>query len=663
MVVILGNNKAYLTCLQRQQAQDLWWRKLTECGFLENLPVESVPVEATLGRVTAHTIYAKQSVPHYNGAAMDGIAVMAQDTFGAQESEPKRLTLLSIDKPFAAGCCYVVDTGDVMPAETNAVVMIEDVHIVDGVAEIIAAAAPWQHVRIIGEDIVANELVIPEHHVNAPVDIAALLAAGLTHIDVVKKPKVAIIPTGDELVATQEELKPGAILDVNSHMLAAAITQWGGEASRLAIIKDDRQAIKRALFASLKVSDMVIINAGTSAGTEDYTVDVLEELGDVLVHGVAIKPGRPVILAICQGKPVIGLPGYPVSAMLTAELFVRDILLVRQKLSRPEVSKMEATLAKQVASTVGVEEYIRVSVGEVQGKMVAAPLSRGAGLISSLTKAQGIISIEQSSSGLNAGATVPVTLLYESRPADTILAVGSHDLALELLGVFLRRRNDNIFLSCAHVGSMGGVMAIRNNEAHIAGVHLLDDKTGRYNIAYVEKFLPNLSWRLVHLAMRQQGLMVIPGNPKNIEGLGDLVRADVTFVNRQRGSGTRMLLDYEMSKGGFSCDQVTGYEKEVGTHMAVAASVAGGAADTGLGVQAAAVALGLDFIPVAQEQYDLLLNFANNDERLNLIMDILQSDEFRREVEALGGYDLSEAGKLITCGASKLESMKIMQLA
>jgi putative molybdopterin biosynthesis protein len=495
------------------------------------------------------------------------------------------------------------------------------------------------------------------------VDIAALLAAGLTHIDVVKKPKVAIVPTGDELVATQEELKPGAILDVNSHMLAAAITQWGGEASRLAIIKDDRQAIKRALFACLKVSDMVIINAGTSAGTEDYTVDVLEELGDVLVHGVAIKPGRPVILAICQGKPVIGLPGYPVSAMLTAELFVRDILLVRQKLSRPEVSKMEATLAKQVASTVGVEEYIRVSVGEVQGKMVVAPLSRGAGLISSLTKAQGIISIEQSSSGLNAGATVPVTLLYDSRPADTILAVGSHDLALELLGVFLRRRNDNIFLSCANVGSMGGVMAIRNNEAHIAGVHLLDDKTGRYNIAYVEKFLPNLSWHLVHLAMRQQGLMVMPGNPKSIEGLGDLVRADVTFINRQRGSGTRMLLDYELSKGGFSYDQVAGYEKEVGTHMAVAASVAGGAADTGLGVQAAAVALGLDFIPVAQEQYDLLLNFANNDERLDLIMDILQSVEFRREVEALGGYDLSEAGKLITCGVSKSEPMKIMQLA
>jgi putative molybdopterin biosynthesis protein len=653
MVVILGNNKAYLTCLQRQQAQDLWWQKLTECGFLKNLPVESVPVEATLGRVTAHTIYAKQSVPHYNGAAMDGIAVVAQDTFGAQESEPKRLTLLSTDKPFTAGCCYVVDTGDVMPAGTNAVVMIEDVHVIDGVAEIIAAAAPWQHVRIIGEDIVANELVVPEHHVSAPVDIAALLAAGLTRIDVVKKPKVTIVPTGDELVATHEELKPGTILDVNSHMLTAAITQWGGEASRLAIIKDDRQAIKRALFASLQVSDMVIINAGTSAGTEDYTVDVLEELGEVLVHGVAIKPGKPVILAICQGKPVIGLPGYPVSAMLTAELFARDILLVRQKLPRPEVSKMEATLSKQVASTVGVEEYIRVSVGEVQGKMVVAPLSRGAGLISSLTKAQGIISIEQSSSGLNAGATVPVALLYESRPADTILAVGSHDLALELLGVYLRRRNDNIFLSCANVGSMGGVMAIRNNEAHIAGVHLLDDKTGRYNIDYVEKFLPNLAWRLVHLAMRQQGLMVMPGNPKEIEGLGDLVRTDVTFVNRQRGSGTRMLLDYELGKGGFSCEQVTGYEKEVGTHMAVAASVAGGAADTGLGVQAAAVALGLDFIPVAQEQYDLLLNFANGDERLNLIMDILQSIEFRREVEALGGYDLSEAGKLITCGSAK----------
>jgi putative molybdopterin biosynthesis protein len=643
----LRSNKAYLNCLDRQQAQTLWRQKLTDCGFFTNLPGETIPAQEALGRVTASSIYAKQSVPHYNGAAMDGIAVYAPDTFGAQETQPKQLTLTSPAKPYSAGCCYIVDTGDLLPAGTNAIIMVEDIHIEDGVAEIIAAATPWQHVRVIGEDIVVHELVIPEHQLITPVDIAALLAAGVEGIEAIKKPKVAIIPTGDEIVATRQELKPGTILDVNSHMLAAAVSEWGGEATRIPIIKDDRQAIKRAIFAALQTNDMVVVNAGTSAGTEDYTCSVLAELGEVLVHGVAIKPGKPVVLAICQGKPVIGLPGYPVAAMLTAELFVRDILTARQKLPAKAAPQIAATLVKQVPSNIGVEEYIRVSVGNVQGKMVAAPLGRGAGLLSSLTKAQGIISIDQTSSGQSAGTIVPITLLGKARPENTILAVGSHDPALEMLGVFLKRRLDDVSLSCANVGSMGGIMAIRNNEAHIAGIHLLDDKTGCYNTSYVEKYLANSAWRLVHFAMREQGILVAPGNPKGIACLGDLAGRDITFINRQRGSGTRMLLDYELGRAGIGYNQVTGYEKEVGTHMAVAASVAAGLTDAGLGVRAAAIALQLDFIPVAQEQYDLLLNFAADDERVAQIISILQSQEFRLEVEGLGGYDLSRAGELV----------------
>lgn len=643
----MARNKAYLNCIARQQAQELWRQELINCGFFTTLPVETLAVPASLGRVTASSIYAKQSVPHYNSAAMDGIAVFAQDTFGAQEREPKQFRLLPADQEFITGCCYMVDTGDVMPAGTNAVVMIEDVHMIGDVAEIIAATAPWQHVRIIGEDIVRNELVIPEHHLIVPIDIAALLAAGVQWLEVVKKPQVGVIPTGDEIVATNEELKPGTILDVNSHMLAAAVTEWGGEPQRHSIVKDDAVALKRAIVASLEVNDLVIINAGTSAGREDYTAGILAEIGEVFVHGVAIKPGKPVILAICQGKPVIGLPGYPVAAVITAELFVRDMLLGRQKLPERQATQIQATIAKQMPSTIGVEEYIRVSVGNVQGKTVVAPLSRGAGLISSLTKAHGIVSVEQNSAGLSSGATVPVTLLQKFESQDTVLAVGSHDLALEVLGVFLRRKIEKVSLSCANVGSMGGIMAIRNNESHIAGIHLLDAQTGLYNIDYVEKFLPHHTCQLVHLAMRQQGLMVMPGNEKKITGLRDLVRPDITFINRQRGSGTRMLLDYQMGKCGINSAQVAGYEKEVGTHMAVAASIAAGTVDTGLGVKAAALALGLGFIPIADEQYDLLLNFSPDDERLQAILEILQNEEFRREVEALGGYDLRGAGKFI----------------
>jgi putative molybdopterin biosynthesis protein len=645
----MPRNKAYLNCLSRRQAQDLWRQSLAAAGYFAAPPAEAVPVGAALGRVTAASVYAESSVPHYNGAAMDGIAVWAPDTYGAQETAPRRLAVLSAAKPFAPGCCYMIDTGDAMPAGTNAVIMIEDIHLDGAAAEITAAATPWQHVRIIGEDIVAREMVVPEHRAVTPVDIAALLAAGLETVAVLKKPRVAVIPTGDELVATSRELKPGAILDVNSHMLAAAVTTWGGEPVRLPIVRDNSQAIKAAVFAALQTSDMVVINAGTSAGREDYTADVLADLGEVLAHGVAIKPGKPVVLAVCQGKPVIGLPGYPVAAMLTAELFVRDILLARQKLPIPDPAPVDAALVKQVASTIGVEEYIRVSLGTIRGKTVAAPQGRGAGLISSLTKAQGIIAVDEATTGLAAGAVVPVAVLGQARPADTILAVGSHDMALDLLGVHLRRRSGRLTLACANVGSMGGIMAIRNNEAHLAGVHLLDPATGRYNVDQVRKCLSG-PWLLVHMAMRQQGLIVRPGNPLGLTGLADLARSGVAFVNRQRGSGTRMLLDYRLDQAGIDPGTIDGYEKEVGTHMAVAASVAAGAADAGLGVQAAALALGLDFIPVAAEQYDLILNFAADDERGRYIIDILQSEEFRREAEAMGGYDLSDAGKTIAAG-------------
>ena len=295
-------NKAYLNCQTRLQAQEGWRKRLKEAGFFDRLPVETIAVDDALGRVTAQSVYARQSAPHYNSAAMDGIAVRASDSFGAQESAPVRLQLQTISTPFVAGCCYGVDTGDVMPPGTNAVIMVEDVHFDGAQAEIIAAAAPWQHVRIIGEDIVANELVVPEHQAISPVDIAALLAAGLETISVLAKPRVAVIPTGDEIVATYRELKPGAILDVNSHMLAAAVRDWRGEATRYPIVRDDPAALEQAVGEALAVNDIVVVNAGTSAGTEDFTSTVLGRLGEVLTHGVAIKPGKPVVLAICQAS-------------------------------------------------------------------------------------------------------------------------------------------------------------------------------------------------------------------------------------------------------------------------------------------------------------------------------------------------------------------------
>lgn len=636
--------------MPRETAQTKWLDKLRDCGYFDEVPVENLPVDSAVGRVTATSLYARRSVPHYNSAAMDGIAVWAADTFGAGDRTPKLLQVLKAGQPFVPGSCYRVNTGNVLPAGTNAVIMVEQLHFrSEDQVEILAPATPWQHVRIIGEDIVKQELILPEQEEITPAAVGALLVAGIERVPVVAKPIVHIIPTGSELVSSQQELAPGKILDVNSHMLAAAVTQSGGIAVRRDIVPDDYQAIKKAITDSLAACDMVLINAGTSAGTEDYTYQVLEELGEVLVHGVAIKPGKPVILAICQGKPVVGLPGYPVSTMLTFDLFVRPVLVRRGKMRDVPWHTVRANLARQLPSEVGVEEYLRVSLGFVQGRQVAVPLSRGAGLISSLTRAHGILRVEEGSAGLPAGASVEVALLNEDvAERETLLAIGSHDLALDVLGVYLRRKG-RVLLSCANVGSMGGIMAIRNGEAHLAGVHILDEKTGEYNTC-VGQYLAGKKWSLVHFAMREQGLMVRKGNPKGINVIGDLTRTGVVMVNRQRGAGTRMLLDYKLKQLGITGRDIAGYEKEVGTHMAVAATIAAGAADVGLGIRAAAEIMDLDFIPVAQEQYDLIVALDPDDKLFKLLISILQSDSFRQEVEVLGGYNLDAAGTILAQG-------------
>lgn len=637
--------------MPRETAQTKWLDKLKEYNYFDEVPVENLPVDNVAGRITASSLYACRSVPHYNSAAMDGIAVWAADTFGASDRTPKRLQVLPADTPFVPGSCYRVNTGNVLPAGTNAVIMVEQLHFHKDQVEILAPATPWQHVRIIGEDIVKQELILPELEEITPAAVGALLVAGLESVPVVARPVVHIIPTGSELVASQQELAPGKILDVNSHMLAAAVTQAGGIAFRRDIVPDEYQAIKNAITDSLDACDMVLINAGTSAGTEDYTCQVLEELGEVLVHGVAIKPGKPVILAICQGKPVVGLPGYPVSTMLTFDLFVQPVLVRRGKMRDVPRYTVMANLARQLPSEVGVEEYLRVSLGFVQGQQVAVPLSRGAGLISSLTRAHGILRVEQGSTGLPAGISREVALLNKDVvEQETLLAIGSHDLALDVLGVFLRRKG-RVLLSCANVGSMGGIMAIRNGEAHLAGVHILDEKTGQYNTC-VGQYLAGKKWQLIHLTMREQGLMVKKGNPKEINGIGDLTRTGVVMVNRQRGAGTRMLLDYRLKQLSIAGRNIVGYEKEVGSHMAVAATIAAGAADVGLGIRAVAEMMDLDFIPVAQEQYDLISTLEPDGKLIKLLISILQSDPFRQEVEGLGGYNLNAAGTIIAQGGS-----------
>jgi putative molybdopterin biosynthesis protein len=633
--------KAYLEDIALAEALARFWQALAEADALRPLAGEWVPVAEALGRVTAAPVWAKVSSPHYHAAAMDGYAVRAADTYGATETAPLRLRL-------GAQATYV-DTGDPIPPGCDAVIPIEQVQVRDGWVEILASVAPWQHVRPMGEDMVATELVLPENHLLTPADLGAIAGCGHAEVLVRRRPRVAIQPTGTELVAPGSDLRPGDIIEYNSIVLAAQVTSWGAQPTRLPPLPDDRGLIRGAVEKALADHDLVIVNAGSSAGSEDYTAEVVAELGRLLVHGIAIRPGHPVVLGLVGGKPVVGLPGYPVSAALTSELIVKPLVYAWLGLREPRRPTMQATLTRKVVSPMGEDEFLRVSLGRVGERVVATPLGRGAGVITSLVRADGIVRVPRFSEGFPAGASVTVELLRAPEEIErTIVAIGSHDLTLDLLASHLARVRGGPRLSSANVGSLGGLMALQRNEAHLAGSHLLDEETGDYNVGYIRRLLPGRAIVLLGFVWRQQGLMVPPGNPKGITSLEDLLRDDVHFVNRQRGAGTRVLLDYELRRRGLDAARIRGYERQEFTHLAVAAAVASGAADCGLGILAAARALGLDFVPLFRERYDLVIPQEHYEsDLLRPLLEVIRSVDFSAQVEALGGYEAGQMGQVL----------------
>jgi len=606
---------------------------------------ETIPVRDALGRVLAGPVKALASVPAYHAAAMDGIAVKASDTFGALPEKP---ILLSRD---AGG---MVDTGDPVPDGKDAVVMIEQVEETQQGWEIREAAYPWRNVRKAGEDIVKGEIILPARHRVRPYDQAALLAAGILSIEVFKKPRVLIIPTGDEIVRPEDAPSPlpkGALLEVNGQMLASLAAECGAEAEILKSVPNVLGELRSALKAALAGEyDLVMLIAGSSAGSEDFTPALLEGLGELLVHGIAVMPGKPALLAAVEGRPIVGIPGYPVSAAVAFREFSRPLLYIMQGLSPPGHERVEITVGRKIPSKLGLEEHVRVILGNVGGKAVAVPIAGGAGVITSIVRADGIIRIPQEVSGLSEGEKAYAEL-FGPREAinDRILAIGSHDMTIDLLSSLLKEKTGGrIHISSSNVGSLGGLLAVKRQTAHFAGSHLLDTATGDYNLSYIRRYLPDMPVALVTLVHRWQGFMTPAGNPKNIEGIVDLTRPDVVFVNRQSGSGTRILLDYELVKAGISPECIAGYNNEEYTHMNIAMAVVSGAADTGLGIHTAAKALSLDFIPVTRERYDLVIPRAYlADEKIQLLFETIRSDEFKEKALAMGGYEVHETGNLI----------------
>lgn len=607
---------------------------------------EEIPTVEALGRVTARPVFASYSSPTYHAAAMDGIAVNAEDTFGAAEDHPLLLPL----GPKA----HLVNTGQPLPPGCNAVVMIEQVHQTqDGQAEIRAAAFPWQHVRKVGEDMVAHEMILPHHHRLAPQDLAALLTAGVFRVPVLQRPRVAVMATGSELLDWQqaEASAPasGAIIEANATFLASLVRECGGEAVILPRQPDQFETIKAALQEALAgPAHVVVLNAGASAGSKDFTAHVLDDLGQVLVHGVTAMPGKPSILGRAQNKPVVGSPGYPVSAWVCFDQFLRPALSLMQGQQPEERPTIPVVAARPLPSKLGQEEFLRVHLGRVGQNVVATPLKRGAGTITSLTRADGILRIPAQSEGLEEGATAQAELLKPRWAVEeTLVVVGSHDVTLDLLADHMKTIAPRLWMSSSNVGSLAGLMALKAGRSHLGGTHLLDTETGDYNVSYLQKHLAGLPVALITLAWRQQGLMVKKGNPKGITSLADLARPDVTFVNRQAGSGTRVLLDYHLAKEGINPAQIKGYRQDEYTHTAVAVQVLAGGADCGLGILAAAKALGLDFVPLCPERYDLCIPQAFlEDHRVQVLLETLQSQAFRQAVEALGGYDVSPMGHL-----------------
>jgi len=559
----------YLTNIPLEEARETYLKALQQAGL--SYKTETIQTSSALGRVTANAVYARISSPHYNACAMDGIALEAKRTFGASETTPARLS----EDDFVW-----VNTGDPLPEGCDAVVMVEDVvQEGDGVT-LYAAALPWQHVRQIGEDISAGDMIVPSFSVLSPAALGALLESGVLSVEVVSRPIAGVIPTGNELVAPTEDPQTGSIIESNSAVFAGMLETWGCFPKIYPGVKDDPALIEAALRRALEECDLVVLNAGSSAGKKDFSADAIRRIGEVVLHGVAIKPGKPAILAHARpaGKsvvPVLGLPGYPVSGILVMEELFRPV--VENLTCRPSQPAVftQAVISRRLTSSLKYLEFVRTRLGNVNGKTVAVPLNRGAGVVSSFVKADGIIHIPQNTEGYEAGELVNVQLTRSPAEIErTLVITGSHDPLLDEVADILKRQDRNSSVASSHVGSMGGITAVKRGEAHLGGVHLLDEASGTYNIPYLRKYFPQGGVFLVECVQRTQGLMVPKGNPLGIREFADI--AGKRYVNRQKGSGTRILCDYLARQNKVDPESVWGYDREEYTHTAVAAAIAAG---------------------------------------------------------------------------------------
>jgi putative molybdopterin biosynthesis protein len=593
--------RQFLEVLDRDEAERRWRAALA----VAPLPPERVPLEDALSRVLAEDVRAEVDVPGFDRSNMDGFAVRAEDTFGASEEAPRRLRLLAETIPTGVapasevtpGTAMAIATGGMLPRGADAVVPVEHTDVEEAASILIVRrpAVPGGAVSFAGTDVGQGETVLFAGTRLSSRETGVLAAIGRSHVDVVGRPRVAILSTGDEIVQPGGAMRPGLVYDSNGRVLADAVRELGGEPRFLGAFRDDEAALRAALAGALASSDVVLLSGGTSKGEGDLNARVVSELEPgILVHGVALKPGKPICLAAAGRVPVVVLPGFPTSAVFTFHEFVAPLLREMSGQPAAERESVRARLARRISSERGRLEYLLVGlVIRDDGRLAAYPMGKGSGSVTSFSRADGFVRVERNVEIVEADAEVEVTLLGRGVPVADLVVIGSHCAGLDAIAGALV--GEGLAVKVLAVGSQGGLAAARRGECDVAPIHLLDPETGRYNEPFLDDGL-----RLLRGYTRMQGVVTRPDEARGVEAL--LHDASLRMVNRNRGAGTRTLID-----GLLAGRRPPGYAYEPRSHYAVAAAVAQKRADWGVTIEPVARQVGLRFRPLRAEHYDFAI--------------------------------------------------------
>jgi putative molybdopterin biosynthesis protein len=610
---------------------------------LTPLGAMSVALADALGRVLSADVAAPIDVPPFDRANVDGFALRAADTVGATEAAPRRLTLNAEvlacghapKLTVAPGSATAIATGGVVPRGADAVVMIESTELVDAAAPAIdlrRASAPGQFISYAGSDIARGETLLRRGAVISSREIGMLAACGLDTVDVVRRPRVAVLSTGDELTVPGTPLRPGAVYDSNGAIIAAAVIEAGGEAVAFGAVPDDEAVLEAAVRKALAACDMVVLSGGTSKGAGDLSHRIVSRLGNpgVIVHGVALKPGKPLCLAVVAGKPVIVLPGFPTSAIFTFHAFVVPVIRARAGLPPEAAVTVDAAVPVRIPSELGRKEFVLVALVAGEDGPIAFPIGKGSGSVTTFSQADGFLEVDALRTAVDAGSRAAVTRIGQGRAPDLVIA-GSHCVALD--AVLSALSAQGISARTIAIGSMGGVAAARRGECDLAPIHLMDPATGIYNEQYAKDGLA-----LVRGWQRMQGIVFREGDPRFAgttaqEALAAaLADPDCIMVNRNAGAGTRILIDRLLGAA-----RPPGYGNQPRSHNAVAAAVAQGRADWGVAIQSVAAMYGLGFLKLSPENYDFLLVEARRARpAVAAFLQALADRQVRAQIAALG---------------------------